>query len=74
MTNKTAFRFNNAVWLNLAVGMVWMGVGLRDVFVPRLFRFDGQVAVGSTIIFEFAAAAIFLVSAFCLYQAKPTVR
>ena len=74
MTNKTAFWFTNAVWLNFAVGMVWIGLGLRDLFAPHLFRFDGQVAVGSTIILEFAAATIFLVSAFCLRQGKPTVR
>jgi hypothetical protein len=74
MTNKTAFWFNNAVWLNFAVGMVWLGLGLRDLFAPRLFRFDGQVVVGSTIMLEFAAAAIFLVSAFCLRQARPTVQ
>lgn len=74
MTDKTDFWFNDSVWLYRAVGTVLIDVVLRDLFAPSLFRFDGQVAVGSTIMLDFVAAAIFLVSAFFLYRAKPTVQ
>lgn len=63
-----------AVWLCAVVGMVWIGVGLHDLFAPHLFRFDGQVAAGSTLILDFAAGATFLACAFCLHHARPAAR
>ena len=68
MTKKTAF------WLNLAVGIMWIGIGLRDIFAPGLFSFGSTVASDSTIVLEFAAGAVFLFCAFYFRQARPTAR
>jgi hypothetical protein len=59
-----------AVWLCAVVGVVWMVIGLRDVFAPHLFRFDGRVAEGSTILLDFASGVVFLGCAFALRQAN----
>jgi hypothetical protein len=71
MNNKTARWFNAAVRINTVVGIVWFVIGLRDLFAPHLFRFDGQVATTGTIILDFAAGAIFLLTALSLHKAKP---
>jgi hypothetical protein len=60
------------MWLNAAVGILWIGIALRDLFAPGLFTFSPSVASNSTIVLEFAAAAVFLFSAFFFRQAKPT--
>lgn len=63
--NKTT-----ALWLNAAAGVLWIGVGGRDLFAPNLFRFDGRVATGGTVILDLATGAIFLFVAFCFHQAR----
>lgn len=70
MKKKTTAWYRLAARLNLAVGIIWLGLGLRDLFAPHLFRFDGQVATTSTVVLEFAVAAIFLLGGFCFYQAQ----
>ena len=65
MTNTTAFR------VNAAVGILWIGIGLRDLILPHLFRFDGRVAATSMIILDFAVGAVFLFVALSFYLAKP---
>ena len=62
MNNKTA------VWINAAVGILWIGIGLRDVFGPGLFSFSPSVANDSTIIPDFTAGVIFLFIAFCFQK------
>lgn len=59
-----------AFWINVVVGLFWIGIGLRDVFAPHLFRFDGQVATKSTIILDFVVGALFLFSALALRKAN----
>ena len=59
MSKKTTRWVNAAVWVCAAVGVIWMGIGLRDFFAPHLFRFDGRVAATSTVILDFAVGAIF---------------
>ena len=71
MNKKTAQWFNTAFLINAAVGIVWIGIGLRDLFAPHLFRFDGQVAATSTVIFDVAAGAVFLFTALSLLKAQP---
>lgn len=62
--NSTAF------WINAVVGLLWIGIGLRDLFAPHLFRFDGQVATRNTIILDFVAGGAFLVAALALWRTK----
>jgi hypothetical protein len=63
MNNKTA------MWVNVAVGILWIGVGLRDLFAPGLFSFSPNVASNSTIVFDFATGVIFLFVAFSFHRA-----
>lgn len=67
--NKTT-----TMWLCAAVGVLWMAIGLRDLFAPHLFSFSPNVAGNSTIVLDFGAGAAFLICAFCLHQAKPITR
>jgi hypothetical protein len=60
--------------INFAVGVLWIGIGLRDLFAPGLFSFSPNVASHSTIVLDFAAGAAFLFCAFCFNQAKPAAR
>jgi hypothetical protein len=71
MNNKTARWFNAAIRINAVVGIVWIVIGLRDIFAPHLFRFDGQVATNGKIILDFAAGTVFLFTALSLHKAKP---
>ncbi len=63
--NKTT-----AIWINAAVGALWVGIGLRDLIAPNLFRFDGRVATTSTIILDFAVGVIFLFVALSFHLAR----
>ena len=66
--NKDAMN-KKAFWLNVAVGVVWIGIGLRDLFAPHLFKIDGRVATTSTVILNFAVGVMFLLVAFSFHQA-----
>ena|SRR5438034_5898672 len=59
-----------AFWLSLIASVLWIGVGLRDLFAPSLFSFSGRVASNSTVILDFATGAIFLLVVFSLGKAK----
>lgn len=61
-----------AIRLCAVVGMFWIGLGLRDLFAPHLFRFDGQVTTSSTLVLDFAAGVAFLACAFCFHHTRPT--
>jgi hypothetical protein len=74
MTKKTAMWTRTAMLVNVGVGILWIGIGLRDLFAPGLFSFSPTVASNSTIVLDFAAGAAFLFCAFCLRQAKPTAQ
>jgi hypothetical protein len=63
--NKTT-----AFLITALVGLIWIGIGLRDLFVPHFFRFDGEVASNSTVILDFVAGAAFLVAALSLRKTK----
>lgn len=63
-----------AMWVNAAVGILWIGIALRDLFAPGLFSFSPTVASNSTIALEFTAGAVFLFCAFFFRQAKPAAR
>jgi hypothetical protein len=63
---KTKSWINTLMWF---VGILWIGVGLRDLFAPHFF--SPNVASTSTIILDFAVGAIFLFSAFMFYRSKP---
>jgi hypothetical protein len=51
-------------WLPLVAGVLWIGVGLRDLFAPGFFSFSGRVVSNGTLILDFATGAIFLFVAF----------
>lgn len=70
MNKKRARWFKAAVGVTAAAGLMWVGIGLRDLFAPHLFRFDGQAAAAGTVILDFAAGAVFLFTALSLYKAK----
>jgi hypothetical protein len=61
-----------AFWINAVVGLMWIGIGLRDAFAPHLFRFDGQVATNSTVSLDFVVGILFLVAAVSLRAIKST--
>jgi hypothetical protein len=63
-----------SMWINVAVGLLWIGIGLRDLFAPGLFSFSPTPASNSTIVLAFAAGAAFLFCAFYFRQARPTTR
>ena len=67
--NKNAMN-KKAFWLNVAVGVVWIGIGLRDLFAPHLFKIDGRVATNSTVILNFAVGVMFMLVAFSFHQAS----
>lgn len=64
MNKRTAF------WMTAVVGLLWIGIGLRDLFAPHVFRFDGQVAANSTVILDFVVGAAFLFAALSFRRAK----
>ena len=68
MARKTAF------WLIAVVGILWFGIGLRDLYAPGLFSFSPNIPTDSTIALDFVAGAAFLICAFSFRQARPTVR
>lgn len=63
-----------ALWLNIAIGIIWIGIGLRDMFAPGLFSFSPTIASNSTIVLDFVAGVAFLFCAFCFRQSKPTAQ
>jgi hypothetical protein len=74
MNKKTAMWTRTAMRLNVAVGILWIGIALRDLFAPGLFSFSPNIASNSTIVLDFATGAAFLFCAFCLHQAKLRAR
>jgi hypothetical protein len=54
-------------WLSLVAGVLWIGVGLRDLFAPGFLSFSGRVVSNSTLILDFAIGAIFLFAAFVAF-------
>jgi hypothetical protein len=58
-----------SMWINVAVGLLWIGIGLRDLFAPALFSFSPTPASNSTIVLAFVAGA-----AFHFRQTRPTTR
>ncbi|MBA3355792.1 MAG: hypothetical protein H0U18_07620 [Pyrinomonadaceae bacterium] len=70
MNRQTARWCNLSSRLSATVGIIWICVGLRDLFAPHFFRFDGQVATTSTVVLDFAVGAILLLAAFSFHQAK----
>jgi hypothetical protein len=63
-----------AFWLTTLAGVIWFGIGLRDIFAPHLFRFDGRVADSSTVSLDFALGVMFLLIAFGFLQARPKLQ
>jgi hypothetical protein len=63
-----------SMWMNFVVGLLWIGIGLRDLFAPGLFSFSPTAASNSTIVLDFAVGAVFLFCAFYFRQARPTTR
>jgi hypothetical protein len=61
-----------AFWINAIVGLIWIGIGLRDALAPHLFRFDGQVATTSTITLDFVVGILLLCAAVSLRAIKST--
>lgn len=68
MTRKIAF------WLTAAVGVLWLGIGLRDLFAPGLFSFSPSIASNSTIVLNFVTGVLFLLCALSFRLVKPTIR
>ena len=71
MNQKTSMWTRKAVLINIGVGVLWIGIGLRDLFAPALFSFSPTPAGNSTIVLDFAAGAAFLFCAFYFRKTKP---
>lgn len=63
-----------AVWLCAVVGLIWIGIGLRDMFAPHFFNISPNVPETSRIILDFAAGVAFLACAFSLHKSQPSAR
>jgi hypothetical protein len=74
MNKRAAMWTRTAIRINVAAGILWTGIAVRDLFAPGLFSFSPHVASNSAIVLDFAAGAVFLFCAFCLNQAKPLAR
>ena len=61
------------VWLCFFCGLLWVLVGLRDIFAPRFFTMSPRVMTRLDIAMEFVAAATFLISAALFHLSKPKV-
>jgi hypothetical protein len=48
------------MWLLLLAGILWVFVGLRDVFAPGFFSPNGRLVTSSHITLDFAVAAVFI--------------
>jgi len=51
-------------------GLIWIGIGLRDIFAPHLFRFDGQISTNTTVVLDFVVGGLLLLSALALRRAE----
>jgi len=58
-------------WLCLFCGLLWILVGLRDIFAPRFFTMSPRVMTRLDIAMEFVAAATFLIAAALFHLSKP---
>jgi len=48
------------IWLFLISGLLWLLVGLRDIFAPGFFSPNGRVVTVSNIALDFSVATVFL--------------
>jgi hypothetical protein len=62
-----------AAWLFLVCGLLWVLVGLRDIFAPRFLIMSPRIMTKLDIAMEFVAAAPFLVAAALFYLSRPKV-
>ena len=60
-----------AMWLCLFCGLLWVLVGLRDIFAPRFFIMSPRVMTRLDIAMEFVAAATFLIAAALFHLSRP---
>ena len=49
-----------AIWLNIAVGLLWISIGFFDLLAPHLFAINGRVGSTSKTLFDFAGGVTFL--------------
>lgn len=62
-----------AIWVCLFTGLVWVFVGLRDIFAPRFFTMSPRVMSKLDITMEFAAAATFFIAAALFHMSRRQV-
>jgi hypothetical protein len=62
-----------AMWLCLFCALLWVFVGLRDIFGPRFFTMSPRVITWLDIAMEFVAAATFLIAAALFHLSRPKV-
>ena len=56
-----------AFWITAMAGLIWTGIGLRDIFAPHLFRFDGQAATNTTVVLDFVVGGLLNFAALALH-------
>jgi hypothetical protein len=56
-----------AVWLNISVGLLWIGIGFFDLLVPHFFAINGRLGSTSKTLFDFAGGVTFLCVGLVLY-------
>ena len=49
-----------ATWLNIAVGVLLIGIGFLDLFAPNFFAVNGRVGNTRSSFFDFASGVTFL--------------
>jgi hypothetical protein len=61
------------IWVWLIAALLWIIVGLRDIFAPRFFTMSPRVMTKLDIAMEFVAAAAFLIVAALFHRSMPKV-
>jgi hypothetical protein len=49
-----------AIWLNILVGVLWIGIGLTALLGSHFLSFNGRVVSNGTAFFDVAAGVTFL--------------
>lgn len=58
-------------WVWLIAALLWVMVGLRDIFAPRFFNVSSRVMTKADIAMEFVAAVAFLIVAALFHRSRP---
>ena len=59
-----------AIWLNIAVGLLWICIGVFDLIAPHFFPINGRVGNTNKVLFDFAGGVTFFCVGLVFYFAQ----